>query len=144
MNEDFQHRLVKARSGHGWSQAELAEVSGIAPAQISRYEQGRSRPRTEVIAKLAKALAVSFEWLAEGRGDIDDGSTIPRYPNSHFPNPPLQLESDFQQALKRFAQAEGVTLEMAMRAVFLQAVESLDEHPERLQAIMEQIKRSKP
>ena len=144
MENELAHRLIKARSGHGWSQADLSEVSGVAAAQISRYESGRAKPRPEVVAKLAKSLAVGFEWLLDGRGNIDDGSTIPQYPKRMFSNPPLELEDEFHEALSRFAKSEGITIEMAMRAIFLQAVETVKEHPERLEQIVRQIKKPKP
>lgn len=64
-------RLIRARSARGWSQQTLADKSGVAAAQISRYESGRSAPRPEVIARLARAIGISFEWLLEG---TEDGS----------------------------------------------------------------------
>ncbi len=64
----FRERLVWARSKRGISQQQLAEASEIAPAQISRYEAGRAMPRPQIIAKLATALSIDFEWLLSGRG----------------------------------------------------------------------------
>lgn len=65
---ELSERLIKARSERGWSQQTLANTSGIAPAQISRYELGSSSPRSEVVMRLAKALGVSYEWLRDGGG----------------------------------------------------------------------------
>ena len=65
---DLSERLIKARSERGWSQQDLANSSGIAPAQISRYEVGSNRPRSVVVMRLAKALGVSYEWLQDGDG----------------------------------------------------------------------------
>jgi len=66
MDDTLANRLVQARSLRGWSQMDLASSSGVAAAQISRYESGRSKPRTEIVARLAKALEVHFEWLLSG------------------------------------------------------------------------------
>lgn len=66
MDKALAQRIIKTRSSLGWSQADLAQASGIAAAQISRYEQGRSQPRPEVLAKISKALSVDFEWLLKG------------------------------------------------------------------------------
>ena len=122
MNEDFQHRLVKARSGHGWSQAELAEVSGIAPAQISRYEQGKSKPRTEVIAKLAKSLAVGFDWLAYGNGEIDEGLAVPLYPNSKTETISVDLDEDLKAAVLQVCRERGITVEMYLNTLVREVV----------------------
>ncbi|MDH0776363.1 helix-turn-helix domain-containing protein [Delftia tsuruhatensis] len=127
MDSELPQRLIKARSGHGWSQADLAEVSGVAAAQISRYEQGRSKPRTEVTAKLAKALAVSFEWLAYGRGPIDDGSDVPRYPAAQKLVHTFDLENDpeLREAVESLAEESGLTIEMAIKSALLAAAREL-------------------
>lgn len=72
MDNELATRLIKARSDRGWSQADLANESGVAAAQVSRYEQGRSKPRPEVIAKLARALGVDFTWLSMGLSITND------------------------------------------------------------------------
>lgn len=61
----FADRLRQARIASELSQADLAVAAGIASAQISRYEAGRNYPRPHIIAKLAKALGVTPEWLTE-------------------------------------------------------------------------------
>jgi len=70
-NDTFGSRLTQARVELGLSQAELAERTGIAPAQISRYESGRNIPRAGVVVKLAKALDVSSQWLITGTFPFD-------------------------------------------------------------------------
>lgn len=70
--DEFSARLVQARSMKGWSQVDVANASGVAAAQISRYEQGSNTPRPQVVAKLATALGVSFSWLLSGVGDPVD------------------------------------------------------------------------
>lgn len=52
------HRLRELREDQGWSQRELAERAGVAPATIARTEQGRVKPRGITARKLAKALGV--------------------------------------------------------------------------------------
>lgn len=129
MDSELSQRLIKARSGHGWSQADLAEVSGVAAAQISRYEQGRSKPRTEVTAKLAKALAVSFEWLAYGRGQIDNGSNVPQYPAAQKLVHIFDLENDpeLREAVETLAEESGLTIEMAIKSALLSAARELQQ-----------------
>lgn len=133
MDSELSQRLIKARSGHGWSQADLAEVSGVAAAQISRYEQGRSKPRTEVIAKLAKALAVRFEWLAYGDGDLDAGELVPQHPQSRQEYVGLDLTDEEYARIERFAQSRGLTYEMAVNTLMQELLKMADEELGQLQ-----------
>ena len=50
-------RLRKLRSDRGWSQAYLAEISGIGRVHISDLENGRR----EAGLRILEMLAVSFE-----------------------------------------------------------------------------------
>ncbi|MBX6968825.1 XRE family transcriptional regulator [Providencia rettgeri] len=59
-------RLTRRRAELGYTQDELAKLAEIAPAQLSRYEAGVNKPRAKMIAKLAYALAVPYEWLETG------------------------------------------------------------------------------
>lgn len=119
MDNALAQRIIKARSGHGWSQADLAEVSGVAAAQISRYEQGRNTPRPAVVAKLAKALAVSFEWLAYGTGEPEDGSEVPAYPVSQKLVEVLDLDEELLDAVELLAKQSGLTIEMTIKQTLL-------------------------
>lgn len=136
MENELAHRLIKARSGHGWSQADLSEASGVAAAQISRYESGRAKPRPEVVAKLAKSLAVGFEWLAYGKGDMEFESEVPSYPASKKPVYMLDLGEDeeLRTLLDDLARHFGLTPQMMITKALLEAVERLKkEHPEDTQ-----------
>ncbi|WP_126312901.1 helix-turn-helix domain-containing protein [Delftia acidovorans] len=62
-NSGFVDRLRTARIANEFSQADLAHATGIAAAQISRYESGRNYPRPHIIAKLASVLGVTADWL---------------------------------------------------------------------------------
>lgn len=122
MDDSLSLRLIKARSAMGWSQQGLAEVSGVAAAQISRYESGRSAPRPEVVAKLARALGIQFEWLANGVGLLDTGNDVPKYPKG-ISVMPLDIPPEHYDAIEKFAKEEGLTMEMALRKLVLDALE---------------------
>lgn len=135
MDNPLAQRIIKARSGHGWSQAELAEVSGIAAAQISRYEQGRNVPRPPVIAKLAKALAVSFEWLAYGKGDPEDGSDVPQYPASQKLIGAIELDGELLDAVELMAKESGLSIEMTIKRTLLDYARKLRADAESAESI---------
>lgn len=57
----FGRTLAALRTAHGWTQAELAEASGVDKAQISRYERDVDRPSYRTHQALLEALRVSPE-----------------------------------------------------------------------------------
>lgn len=143
MDNELSQRLVKARSGHGWSQADLAEVSGVAAAQISRYEAGRSKPRTEVVAKLARALAVSFEWLLDGQGDIEAREDVPIHPSGMHKLGEIELNSELLALAEKFAKLRGITLEMALHTMVSEAIDRMAEDPTFLESVAERAQKHK-
>lgn len=56
-------RLKTLRQEKGLSQGELAKLVAGDGRQISRYENGHITPSAEVLAKLAKALDCSVDYL---------------------------------------------------------------------------------
>ncbi len=63
-------RLSLARRRRGLTKKGLAELLGVTPLTILRYERGESTPPPENIAKLAKALAFPESFFFEP--DIDE------------------------------------------------------------------------
>jgi len=67
----FGQRLKRLREVRGWSQQELADHSGVPYITIYRCERGmHHEPRVGVAAKLARALGVSLDVLANTYGDV--------------------------------------------------------------------------
>jgi transcriptional regulator with XRE-family HTH domain len=56
----FGRRLRKLRTDRGWSQAFLAEISGIGRSHVSQLENGRREAGLRVL----EMLAISFELTA--------------------------------------------------------------------------------
>lgn len=56
-------RLAQVREKRGLTQAELAESLGLGTQQIYRYENGKTEPDGEIVAKIAKELNVSTDYL---------------------------------------------------------------------------------
>ena len=51
------------------SQSELAIAVGVARSAVAQWERkDGAKPTTDNMSKIAMATAVSFEWLATGRG----------------------------------------------------------------------------
>lgn len=59
----FAEKLKSLREEKGFSQQNLAELSGINKMLISKYETGRSAPNMENLGKLAKALGVTADCM---------------------------------------------------------------------------------
>ena len=47
----------------GLTQKQLAEAAGVTEATISRYAGGKTQPEISIVARLAKVLGVSVDYL---------------------------------------------------------------------------------
>jgi len=63
MADAFKDRLKEIRERRGWSQAELAQKSGLQPTAISHFETGGRSPSFDNLRRLADALNVSTDYL---------------------------------------------------------------------------------
>lgn len=59
-------RIRQARKNAGLNQAALAGRVGVTQPAVANWESGVHDPRRLMLAKLADALSVPLEWLAEG------------------------------------------------------------------------------
>lgn len=59
-------RLRKLRSDHGWSQAYLAEDSGIGRVHISELENGKREAGLRTLEALAGSFGISLSELLRG------------------------------------------------------------------------------
>ena len=67
----FGDRLKRLREARGWSQQELADQAHVPYITIYRCERGlHQEPRVSVAAKLARALGVSLDVLADTYGEV--------------------------------------------------------------------------
>ncbi|WZO99044.1 helix-turn-helix transcriptional regulator [Isosphaeraceae bacterium EP7] len=70
-------KLYKHMHALGMNQQKLARVSGISDSEVSRVMSGKSQPGLENAWKLAKALNVSVDFLADDKLDEDPGVARP-------------------------------------------------------------------
>jgi transcriptional regulator with XRE-family HTH domain len=66
---NFGNNLKEARTKKGISQSQLAELMGIHPAHISRYERNQTLPSIDVVKKFADLLEVTTDMLVYGGED---------------------------------------------------------------------------
>ena len=60
---DIKDRLTQAMKINNINARELARLSGLSEATISRYLSGQMEPRANAVGKMAKALRVEPVWL---------------------------------------------------------------------------------
>ncbi len=56
-------RLHLEREARGWSQADLAERSGVSKAMVSKIERGETSPTAALLARLAAAFGLTLAGL---------------------------------------------------------------------------------
>ncbi|MCU6406630.1 helix-turn-helix domain-containing protein [Enterobacter quasiroggenkampii] len=95
INDSIATRIIERRAELEMSQNDLAREASVAPAQISRYESGKTLPRPKVIARLAEALLVPYAWLAYGEGREERISGSGKI-DLHF-NVPKELKEFFDK-----------------------------------------------
>lgn len=61
--EDFSYRLKTAINRKQIKQVDLAEMTGISPANISNYVKGKAFPPLDTLTEIAKVLNISLDWL---------------------------------------------------------------------------------
>ena len=65
--------LIQVRNERGYSQRDLAEKSGVSPAEISRVESGkRLKPSPAVLRAIAETLVISYPYLMQLAGYMDE------------------------------------------------------------------------
>jgi len=67
----FSERLRKIRIEKGYTQEEIANFLGFTRPTYTAYESGRRKPDNDTLAKIAKFLNVSTDYLL-GLSDIKD------------------------------------------------------------------------
>ena len=85
MNPDAKdefHERVNTIVGMAGGPAALAQKSGLSRSVIDKYRAGESDPSRQRLIALAKAVGVTLEWLATGKGPMrpNDGATLAAAP----------------------------------------------------------------
>ena len=56
-------RMTAAREAANMSQKRLADILGVDPVSVNRWEHGESRPSWEILRKISETLNVSIDYL---------------------------------------------------------------------------------
>ncbi len=74
--KEFKDRVKNLMERDNISQKELAKLSGISEASVSRYLSGNLRPRMDILANIAKVFNVSTSYLV---GEEDNAAQSDAY-----------------------------------------------------------------
>lgn len=66
-------RLLRQMALKGFTQQRLAQVSGVDDAEVSRILAGKTQPGPATAFRLAQAVSVSLDFLADETLDLDAG-----------------------------------------------------------------------
>lgn len=94
-------RITEALEARSMTQAELARKADLDKGSITHYIKGDSKPGSDAVVRMAKALHVRPGWLIGGEGDIDDLLFIEVYES---------MDSEQKERLRKYANAikEGI------------------------------------
>ncbi|QNT77938.1 LexA family transcriptional regulator [Entomobacter blattae] len=74
MTNTLANRLKKAlQRGGGYSS--VAKAAGISQTSLNNYLSGKGEMKVSIASKLAKACNISLEWLIDGVGNMEAGSS---------------------------------------------------------------------
>ena len=70
--KEFRERVKSLMERDGISQKELANLSGISEASVSRYLSGDLKPRMDILINIAKVFNVSTSYLVGEDDNISE------------------------------------------------------------------------
>ena len=110
-------QVQKLRLQRGWSQQQLAELSGLSVRTIQRIENG-SAASTESLKSLASVFEIDFSTLSSEPAMPDTPTTTP---NSSPTNKPSASQQE-QLALLEVRKLKGFYLHLAQYVVVIAAL----------------------
>lgn len=83
--------IVTLRDSKGWSQADLANKSGVSRVMIGKYERGEAVPSIDAAKKIADAFEVYLDYLVgEELNEKFDEKTVQRLQDIEALNPTIK------------------------------------------------------
>jgi transcriptional regulator with XRE-family HTH domain len=68
---EFREKLRRAMQRQGLNQQQLARKAGVSDSEVSRILGGKSRPGLDNALRLARAVGVSLDFLADEAEEVD-------------------------------------------------------------------------
>ena len=90
-------KLKNLMNGQGLNGQKLARLSQVSDSEISRILQGKSRPGLDNALRLARALGVSLDYLADDKLEVEP----PRRPTRSRPRSGRSWASSRRSAVPR-------------------------------------------
>ena len=100
--EQFPSRLEEAINGR--SVRTFARTSGVSETGLRKYLDGKSTPNLERLISIAKASAVTVQWLATGTGPKHPGDADP---DAFSEETPMERYKRSEAAFKAVLEAVG-------------------------------------
>jgi len=113
----FEEKLRKQMLLKGYNQQKLARLSGVSDSEVSRILGGKSQPGLENALKLAKAVGVSLDYLADDAQEQE----APRGPSlSSWESEILEISRELgaRNAAQLLLAARTLGLEPALRRLY--------------------------
>lgn len=79
----MKYRIAEARKQRGMTQAQLAKKMGTSQQNVQRWESGKMQPRADTIAKMARILNSTMDYLL----GLDTSKTAPYIPSREIEVP---------------------------------------------------------
>ena len=96
--------LINARKERGYSQRDLAKMSCISPAEVSRVETGaRQQPSPNILKAFADALAIDYETLMRLAGYLPQDDKTESRPSASLTSADGKLRPIAQCAEEMYA-----------------------------------------
>ena len=124
----FARRFFDCRDALNWTQAMIAERSGLGQTSVSQWEDGRREPGIDAVEALAAAVGVPVCWLAFGQLGAEPfrGKRPTREPMAAIPTPQpgryrnedraaqvglrlAQLRADCGLSLRQLGESAGIS-----------------------------------
>jgi len=72
----FEKSLARLRLSRGLTQSHLAELLGVQPRLVSRWETGEAKPQFAHMVRLAEVLEVSLDQLVHGNDEVRENAAF--------------------------------------------------------------------
>jgi transcriptional regulator with XRE-family HTH domain len=114
-NQEFGHRLRKAREKCGLNQVELSKKIGVNKNTIQNYESG-GRPRGDYLVAIADVLNCSTDWLLRGIENKSSSQDVAEQHPEHETRLQVDLLKTIIRAIERELQQRDLELDPDKKA----------------------------